>query len=234
MNLQDIHTNNRYVKSTLREHQQAEIPLYRANFAYQSDAYLNLFNLARKSGHTHDWETQEMLKTQIGRKVRLSTGDEVMLDCPYVCEQVVHEGPGLIRKIAMALGVAAAAWAGGEITSARHTPLGDAMTQAAQQGDQIARKHLDNLDFYSEENPAMLVKLSNKYLHKNENISENATAKTYYVYTQHPGTHKIHKISFGTEQNISESPKPSRDLCQQHTNPLKPAYWRARSYRYFT
>lgn len=232
MHLRDINTNKRYVKSTLVEHYQASVPLYKAEFEYQSPEYLELFRKARRSGRTFDWETMEMLRTRLGESVKLSTGEHVLLDCPYVTESIVIEGPGLIRKIAAALGVAAAVWAGGEITSAERTPLGKAMQQAASEGDQIARKHLDNLDFYAEENPAMLIKLSNKYLHKSESISESATEKTYHVYTLNPKTRKVHKIMFGTEHTLAESQKPNRDVCAQNIDPLKPGYWRARAHRY--
>lgn len=79
-------------------------------------------------------------------------------------EEPVDEAPGDIRKGLGALALIAALYGGAEMTSAKHTPLGKAMAQAAQQGDEVAAKHLKNLDFYTEENPAMIIKLSNKYL----------------------------------------------------------------------
>lgn len=75
---------------------------------------------------------------------------------------VIEEGPGLIRKIAAALGVSVAAWAA--MPSAEDTPLGKALQQAAYQGDAEARYHLKKLDFYSDEDPKTLVDLHNKYL----------------------------------------------------------------------
>lgn len=55
---------------------------------------------------------------------------------------------GKFGKAAGALAVAAALWGGAELTSAKHTPLGKALQQAAQQGDQEAAYHLKKLDLY--------------------------------------------------------------------------------------
>lgn len=53
----------------------------------------------------------------------------------------------------------------GSITDAKNSPLGRAMAQAAEQGDQYAAKHLDKLDFYFDANDTGSIKvLSKKYL----------------------------------------------------------------------
>lgn len=76
----------------------------------------------------------------------------------------VDEAAGLIRGVAAALGLSAAMWAA--MPSATDTPLGKAMQAAAKQGDPVAAKHLRQLDFYADENPAILKKLSDKYLNE--------------------------------------------------------------------
>lgn len=105
---------------------------------------------------------------------------QTILDRPYNTKKFkmaggikqLEEAPGDIRK---GLGVAALlATLGLTMPSANDTPLGQAMQQAAASGDAVAAKHLDQLDFYADENPAMLQKLSAKYLSRNE-IDEGIT-----------------------------------------------------------
>jgi hypothetical protein len=160
-----------------------------------------------------------MLNTDIGESVVVKGVGRVYLDSPYVC---VTEGikpiPGLVRAVAAALGITAAAWMGGEVTSAKHTPLGQAMQQAAQEGDQIAKKYLPQLDFISEEDPALLAKLSKKY-NVNAPVEESVS---YYVYTKNPVNGKVRKVSFNESDQITENTD----------NRLKAAYWQARLHRY--
>jgi hypothetical protein len=74
---------------------------------------------------------------------------------------------GAFGKAACALAIAAALWGGAELSSAKHTPLGKALYQAAQNGDQVAAKHLNQLDVYVDSgNTATLEKLNAKYLNK--------------------------------------------------------------------
>jgi len=66
------------------------------------------------------------------------------------------------------------------LVSAKQTKLGKALAIAAQQGDQEAAEHLKNLDFYVDENQAMVIKLANKYLHNKpaaSNTKESAIIK---------------------------------------------------------
>ena len=69
---------------------------------------------------------------------------------------------GAVKQGIATLGVLAALMGAGEMMSADNTPLGKAMAVAAANGDEYAAKHLDNLDFYADENSAMIMKLSNK------------------------------------------------------------------------
>jgi hypothetical protein len=75
---------------------------------------------------------------------------------------------GKIANIAMGamLGLGAMA-AGDSLTSAKNSPLGDALKAAAQAGDDIARDHYKNLDLYVDGNDQSIMKMLNsKYLKK--------------------------------------------------------------------
>jgi hypothetical protein len=72
---------------------------------------------------------------------------------------------GMLAKAGGALALIAALMGGNEITSAKHTPLGKALAVAAQQGDQEAAKHYNDLDTYIDtKQTALVTKLSNQYL----------------------------------------------------------------------
>jgi len=75
---------------------------------------------------------------------------------------------GKMANIAMgALLGLGAMWGAGEATSAKNSPLGDALKAAAQAGDTIAMDHYKNLDLYVDGNDRSIMKMLNgKYLKK--------------------------------------------------------------------
>jgi len=74
---------------------------------------------------------------------------------------------GTFGKAAGALAIAAALWGGAELSSAKHTPLGQALQQAAQQGDTQAAQHLKKLDVYLDANDVKTIQqLNQQYLNK--------------------------------------------------------------------
>lgn len=83
-----------------------------------------------------------------------------------VYEQQVDEGArefvtGALLAGLLGLGVQQL----GSLSDAKNSPLGRAMAQAAEQGDQYAAKHLEKLDFYFDANDTGSIKvLSKKYL----------------------------------------------------------------------
>jgi hypothetical protein len=224
MKLCEAIESTKNVRKELSEQLKQEKPLYETYFQYQSEAYFESFRVARKLFNEGritglDKESIEMLKTDIGESVTIKGVGKVYLDSPYIrVEEGIKPIPGLVRAVAAALGITAAAWLGGEVTSAKHTPLGQAMEQAAQEGDQIAKKYLPQLDFISEENPALLAKLSKKY-HVSAPVEESVK---YYVYTKNPQNNKVRKITFAETDQIVEST----------ADRLKPAYWQSRLHRY--
>ena len=57
---------------------------------------------------------------------------------------------GAMGKAAAGVALAAALWGAAEVSSAKHTPLGQALQQAAEQGDTQAAEHLKKLDLYTD------------------------------------------------------------------------------------
>jgi len=75
----------------LAEHVKKQVPLCDSIFRYQSEAYFDTFLKAkqlREAGALPelDWESEEMLATDIGESVVLKNGERVWLDVPYLEE----------------------------------------------------------------------------------------------------------------------------------------------------
>jgi hypothetical protein len=81
------------VNQALTEHLSKQVPLYDSIFRYQSDSYFETFRLAkqrRADGKLPelDWESEELLRTDIGESVNLRGIGKVWLDVPYMIEAV--------------------------------------------------------------------------------------------------------------------------------------------------
>ncbi len=75
----------------LAEHVKQGISLVDSLFRYQSEAYFDTFTKAKKLREAGslpelDWESEEMLATDIGESVVLENGETVWLDVPYLEE----------------------------------------------------------------------------------------------------------------------------------------------------
>ena len=75
----------------LAEHVKKQVPLCDSIFRYQSEAYFDTFKTAKKLREAGslpelDWESEEMLGTDIGESVVLENGERVWLDVPYLEE----------------------------------------------------------------------------------------------------------------------------------------------------
>ena len=80
--------------------------------------------------------------------------------------EVIEEGKMANIAMGALLGLGAM-WGAGEVTSAKNSPLGDALKAAAQAGDTIAMDHYKNLDLYVDGNDQSIMKMLNgKYLKK--------------------------------------------------------------------
>jgi hypothetical protein len=142
---------------SLAEHVKRQVPLCDSIFRYQSEAYFDTFKTAKKLREAGslpelDWESEEMLGTDIGESVELKGVGRVWLDVPYLNEEYdeVDEAQGSLRKGLATVGVLAALMGANHMTSAKHTPLGKELQQAAQAGDTVAAYHLKNLDLYAD------------------------------------------------------------------------------------
>ena len=75
----------------LAEHVKKQVPLCDSIFRYQSEAYFDTFTKAKKLREAGslpelDWESEEMLGTDIGESVELKGVGRVWLDVPYLNE----------------------------------------------------------------------------------------------------------------------------------------------------
>ena len=95
MNINDIvHSNKEQVSESLKalaRHVKEGVPLVDSLFRYQSEAYFDTFRKAkqlREAGSLPelDWESEEMLGTDIGESVELKGVGRVWLDVPYLDE----------------------------------------------------------------------------------------------------------------------------------------------------
>ena len=82
---------NKESLEALAKHIKEGVPLVDSLFRYQSDAYFDTFNYAKKLREAGslpelDWESEEMLGTDIGESVVLENGETVWLDVPYLEE----------------------------------------------------------------------------------------------------------------------------------------------------
>jgi hypothetical protein len=86
---QKSHVNESLV--SLTEHIKRQVPLCDSIFRYQSEAYFDTFKTAKKLREAGllpelDWESEEMLGTDIGESVELKGVGRVWLDVPYLNE----------------------------------------------------------------------------------------------------------------------------------------------------
>jgi len=94
---QHIHESAKDSLKALARHVKEGVPLPDSLFRYQSEAYFDTFIKAKQlremgSLPELDWESEEMLTTDIGESFELENGETVWLDVPYLDE---GEGPDL-------------------------------------------------------------------------------------------------------------------------------------------
>jgi hypothetical protein len=103
-----VRVNNcvKEAKQALARHVKEGVPLPDSLFRYQSEAYFDTFKYAkqlREAGILQelDWESEEMLSTDIGESVVLENGETVWLDVPYLDENDFEENydPKLITML---------------------------------------------------------------------------------------------------------------------------------------
>jgi hypothetical protein len=87
----------------LARHVKEGVPLPDSLFRYQSEAYFDTFKTAKKLREAGslpelDWESEEMLGTDIGESVELKGVGRVWLDVPYLEEAVEEAQEGMIGE----------------------------------------------------------------------------------------------------------------------------------------
>ena len=85
----------------LAEHVKKQVPLCDSIFRYQSEAYFDTFKQAKKLREAGslpelDWESEEMLGTDIGESVELKGVGRVWLDVPYLDEKYYADDPTFV------------------------------------------------------------------------------------------------------------------------------------------
>ena len=81
----------------LAKHVKEGTALCDSPFRHGSKAYIETFQLAKKLRQAGslpelDWESEEMLGTDIGESVKLKNGETVWLDIPYLIEDENEKG----------------------------------------------------------------------------------------------------------------------------------------------
>ena len=225
-----VRVNNcvKEAKQALARHVKEGVPLPDSLFRYQSDAYFDTFKYAkqlREAGILQelDWESEEMLSTDIGESVVLKNGETVWLDVPYLGENDFEENydPKLITMLDRfekesaeffnyygdtdVITVDQLLKQGKEEQAAEEM----AGAMADQDGgsdkfDQIYDLALDYIENYTVE-PALaeMRKLAGlpeaEYQGKDVELNKpkRGGSKKYYVYVKNPKTGNVKKISFG-------------------------------------
>lgn len=208
----------------LARHVKEGVPLCYSLFRYMSEGYFDVFAKARKLREAGalpqlDWESEEMLASDIGQKVRLKGLGEVYLDVPYMDES---EDEGTIAQmsdedLADYIGVSVE-----KVKADR-----DAAEEIA---NELSRDHAEESVSEAE------------YQGKDVELNKpkRGGSKKYYVYTKNPKTGKIKKISFGdvtglrTKSGNADRARSfaARHNCEKKNDRTKAGYWACRLPRY--
>ena len=232
-------------KQALARHVKEGVPLPDSLFRYQSEAYFDTFKYAkqlREAGILQelDWESEEMLATDIGESVELKGVGRVWLDVPYLDEgssieevdEVEHqgssEGEAMVAKmLAKALGDENR-WT--EMSAAEL--YAELESESPKKADMIAlvAKMLYDVNLQEAKYQGKDVEL---------NKPKRGGSKKYYVYVKNPKTGNVKKISFGDPGLKTKSGNKgraksfaARHNCEKKNDKTKAGYWACRLPRY--
>ena len=224
-----VRVNNcvKEAKQALARHVKEGVPLPDSLFRYQSEAYFDTFKYAkqlREAGILQelDWESEEMLGTDIGESVVLENGETVWLDVPYLNENDLEEDydPKLVSMLARFeddcqeygyygdtdMVTVDQLLKAGRVEDAAEEMAGAMADQdgGSDKFDQIYDMALDAVKDYMHQ-PAMaeMRKLAGlpeaEYQGKDVELNKpkRGGSKKYYVYVKNPKTGNVKKISFG-------------------------------------
>ena len=203
----------------LARHVKEGVPLPDSLFRYQSEAYFDTFKQAkqlREAGALPelDWESEEMLGTDIGESVELKGVGRVWLDVPYLDESDDYE-----------------------MTTCDYCHGNEWDPDGPQDDDnyddcpkcsgtgEIPKSDLDEAEYNGKK-----VQL---------NKPKRGGSKKYYVYVKNPKTGRVKKISFGDPGLKTKSGNKkrasnfaARHNCEKKNDKTKAGYWACRLPRY--
>ena len=209
----------------LARHVKEGVPLCDSLFRYMSEGYFDVFVKARKLREAGalpqlDWESDEMLASDIGQKVRLKGLGEVYLDVPYMDESSDAEG---------------------NIGQMSDEDLADYIGVSVEKvkADRDAAEEIANsITADHAEESVSEAEYHGKSVQLNK--PKRGGSKKYYVYVKNPSTGKIKKISFGDVTGLttkSNNPDRARSFaarhnCEKKNDKTKAGYWACRLPRY--
>ena len=208
----------------LARHVKEGVPLCDSLFRYMSEGYFDVFVKARKLREAGalpqlDWESEEMLASNIGQKVKLKGLGEVYLDVPYM-EESADEG-----TIAQMSDEDLADYIG--VSVAKVKADRDAAEEIA---NEITRDRAEESISEAE------------YAGRDVDLNKpkRGGSKKYYVYVKNPQTDRVKKIEFGDVTGLttkSNNPARARSFaarhnCEKKNDKTKAGYWACRLPRY--
>ena len=208
----------------LARHVKEGVPLCDSLFRYMSEGYFDVFVKARKLREAGalpqlDWESEEMLASDIGQKVKLKDLGEVYLDVPYMDESSDE----------------------GDISQMSDEDLADYISVSVEKvkADRDAAEEIANeLSRDHAEESVSEAEYQGKDVELNK--PKRGGSKKYYVYTKNPKTGKVKKISFGdvtglrTKSGNADRARSfaARHNCEKKNDRTKAGYWACRLPRY--
>ena len=208
----------------LARHVKEGVPLCDSLFRYMSEGYFDVFVKARKLREAGalpqlDWESEEMLASNIGQKVKLKGLGEVYLDVPYM-EESADEG-----TIAQMSDEDLADYIG--VSAAKVKADRDAAEEIA---NEITRGRAEESISEAE------------YAGRDVDLNKpkRGGSKKYFVYVKNPQTDRVKKIEFGDVTGLrtkSNNPDRARSFaarhnCEKKNDKTKAGYWACRLPRY--
>jgi len=222
----------------LVRHIKESVPLCDSIFRYQSEAYFDTFRKAkqpREAGSLPalDWESEEMLGTDIGESVEIN-GKTVWLDVPYLYENDEIEEAGRLRDI--------------KIDHPKHKIIVKVSDDIppGKMGSYtlfVNGKEIGKYDSFGRAKKALKTSLPEaEYNGKDVELNKpkRGGSKKYYVYVKNPKTGRVKKISFGdvtglrTKSGNKKRAKSfaARHNCEKKNDKMKAGYWACRLPRY--
>ncbi len=208
----------------LARHVKEGVPLCDSLFRYMSEGYFDVFVKARKLREAGslpqlDWESEEMLASDIGQKVKLKGLGEVYLDVPYMDESADEGTISQMSDAELADYI--------NVSVEKVKADRDAAEEIA---NEITRDHAEESVNEAE------------YAGKDVDLNKpkRGGSKKYYVYVKNPKTDRVKKIEFGDVTGLrtkSNNPDRARSFaarhnCEKKNDKTKAGYWACRLPRY--